>query len=375
MRVLHVIHSLAPGGAEAVLVDLARVAPHAGLEVAVMPLVQADDDRHDRALRALGVPALPLALSSRWDPHAFRRAHIAARQWGPDIVHTHLKHADLVGAFLARRTGAPMVSTLHVMEDVVGLVPRTKRRLAAAARLSVARRTVAVSEAQRRWYLAAFPSADPASVVTVHNGVVDPRGLEPPDAARRRDLRRSFGVPDDAVLVLQVSLLRPGKGHADLLAALPRLPVGAGVHVALAGDGPLRWELEQAARGLGDRVHFLGYRDDVAALLQACDVVVQPSAADALPTALIQALAAGRPIVANEIGGIPEIVTSDVGVLVPPGDIAALAGALGAVVADPQLRTRLGEAARVRYEQHFSAETWVARLRDLYRQVQTEAKR
>lgn len=371
VRVVHLIHSLAPGGAEAVLVDLAAAAPTANLELAVMPLVRVADQRYVRALHALDVPVLSLDLPSRWDPRAFSRSLAGLAAWRPAIVHTHLQHADVVGALAARCLGVPMVSTLHVVHDEPGPVSRIKRWVAAAARLSTAARTISVSDAQRRWYLDAFPRADAGHVVTIHNGIADTR-VRPPDAAATAELRRSLGVPATAVMAVQISILRPGKGHTDLLAAVRMLPTQPAVHVVIVGDGPLRGQLEAQARDVTDRVHFAGFRHDVPAILECCDVVVQPSEFDALPTTLIQALAAGKPVVATAVGGIPEIVTADEGVLVPPRDPSALAAAIAVLAVDPQRRTRLGVSARRRFERCFEARGWAAALRDLYAQVRAE---
>ncbi len=365
VRVVHLIHSLEPGGAEAVLVDLARAAPAAGLELAVMPLVRPRDERYLAALRELDVPVLALDLPSRWDVRAFPRSLTLLREWQPDVVHTHLKHADLVGAVGARTLRLPMVSTLHVVDDGRGAVAGFKRRLAAIGRLTTAARTITVSEAQRRWYLDAFPSAHPDRVVTIHNGIADPgrisAGRPGSDA-----VRRSLGIPGDAVVVAQVGLLREGKGHHDLITALGLLSDIPDLRVLVVGDGPLRRSLELACVPVRERLQFTGYRDDVPALLEAADIVVQPSEFDALPTALIQALAAGLPIVATAVGGIPEIVTPGEGILVPPRNPVALARAIRALAVDRERRAVLGGAARSRFEQGFEATSWAARLRTLY---------
>ena len=396
VRVAHLIHGLAPGGAEALLVDLARAAPAAGFEIAVLPLVRVADDRYVRALRDLGVPVLGLDLPTRWDPRAFGAALRRLRGWRPDVLHTHLKHADLVGAVASRLTRTPQVSTLHVIDDGRTPLLRLKRRLAATARLSTARATIAVSDAQRRWYLSAFPSADPARVLTVPNGVADPRRTADPAArthtsrvggpaaghgpdprrppgtagpsAARAAVRAELGCGDDDVLVVQVAVARPGKGHVTLLEAMRRLG-DLPVRLAVAGDGPLRAELAAGAADLGERVRFLGHRDDVPALLAAADVVAHPSEFEALPTALIEALGAGRPVVSTEVGGIPEVVTPETAVFVPVGDAAALAAALRGLATDPVRRRALGAAARTRFEARFDARVWAGRLADLYADV------
>jgi glycosyltransferase involved in cell wall biosynthesis len=365
MRVCHLIHELGPGGAEHVLVDLARVAPSAGLEMRVLSLMPLAGHRYPQALRDLGVRVESLGLRSRWDPRGPGRALRLLRSDPPDVVHSHMKHADLVAAYAAPRLGLPMVSTLHVIEDAVSPMGRLKRRLGIRARQR-ASATVAVSEAVRSWYLGAF-RVDLAKVVTVPNGVPAPPAVP---EARRTALRAEFGVPEGHLLAATVALFRVGKGHDDLLDAVALLN-GAGVHFLLVGSGPEEARLRERVRseGLTDEVVFAGFRDDVAEVLAACDLVVHPSRADALPTALIHSLAAGVPAVATSVGGIPEIVGEAAGRLVPPGEPKALAAAIEELAGDPGLRRAMGAAARERFSARFDGEAWARRLRGLYQRV------
>lgn len=367
LRVCHLIHRLGPGGAEHVLVDLAR-ASAGGMDMSVVSIMPSEGAEHVRELRDLGVPVHTLDVAGRWDPRGFARAGATVALLRPHVLHSHMKHADLVGARIAGMVGVPLVSTLHLVEDAVTPVGRLKRRLAARARMRAAAHTVTVSDALRRWYLAAF-GADPARVSTVRNGVLPPAALS---EGRRLALRAQAGAGPGTVLVTCVGIMRPGKGHDHLLRAVEHLPEQAGVRLALAGDGPLRERLQRAVASspvLRERVRLLGFRRDVGALLQASDVVVQPSLADALPTSLIHALAAGAPAVASAVGGIPEIVTPATGVLVPPGDVAALGAALLALAEEPGRRRSLGAAARGRFNREFDAHLWAERLRRLYERV------
>ncbi|HEX2698794.1 MAG TPA: glycosyltransferase, partial [Acidimicrobiales bacterium] len=170
LRVCHVIPTLQHGGAEDLLVELAQVAGSAGVDMSVVSLRRTEVTSVLGRLRALDVPVRTLEVGRFWDPRSLWRGVGAIRGLRPDLVHTHMKHADVVGAAAHRRIGIPMVSTLHVIEDGVGPVGATKRWMASRARVWSASRTIAVSEAQRRWYLRAVPS-DPARVVTVRNGV------------------------------------------------------------------------------------------------------------------------------------------------------------------------------------------------------------
>lgn len=370
MRVCHLIHELGPGGAEHVLVDLARVASAAGIEMRVLSLMPLGGHRYPVLLRELGVRVDSLELPFRWDPRGLVRAVRLLRADPPDLLHSHMKHADLVAAYAAPRLGVPMVSTLHLVEDEVGRVDRFKRDLGAWARRRRAARTIAVSDAVRRWYLATL-LADPATVVTIPNGIPAPEAVP---AERRDGLRAEFGVAEGTLMAATVAIFREGKGHDDLLdavALLKDLPV----RFVLAGSGAeeARLRTRVKAEGLAGRVVFAGFREDVAGVLAAADLVVHPSHADALPTALIHALAAGVPAVATLVGGIREIVGADAGVLVPAGEPRALAAAVRDLAGDAGRRRQMGEAARDRFVARFEGSAWARRLAVLYGEVLSEA--
>jgi glycosyltransferase involved in cell wall biosynthesis len=370
LKVVHVIHSLGPGGAEHTLVELARVAPEQNMELAVVSLMPLGSDPFPQRLRELGVGVHELDLASRWDPRALARGRRIIEDLNPDVVHTHLKHADIVGAWAARRLEVPMVSTLHLIEDAPTAVGRAKRLMAAQARLRTADRTIAVSEALREWYLKTF-SADPTDVVHIPNGVAKPG---PTTDASRRAVRRELGVRNDALMAVTVGILRPEKGHAVLLGAAECLSSSIDIQFVVVGDGPERFDLESQARRSGlvpDRVIFGGYREDVAEVLAASDLVVHPSLDDALPTALLHALAAGRPIVASDTGGIPEIVTSEVGILVRPGSTDSLVEGLQQMIGRLPA-SDMREAARIRFAKEYDASIWAGRLRQQYDEVLAE---
>lgn len=370
LSIVHVIHSLGPGGAEHTLVDLAEKAPGQGMDLHVVSLMPLRSHPYPRRLVELGTDVHSLELSSRWDPRGLTRGSRLIESLRPDVVHSHLKHADLVAAWTARRLGIPMVSTLHLIEDAPTAVGRAKRRLAAQARLHTAARTIAVSSALRDWYVAGFP-VDPNRVVRLPNGVARP---ESPPAAQRNTIRSELGIRPDALMGTMVGIMRPDKGHEQLLDAVHLMSADTNLQFAILGDGPLRGELEDQARHLRlgpDRVVFAGFREDVAEVLSASDFVVHPTLDDALPTALLHALAAGRPIVASDTGGIPEIVTPEIGILIPPGNVTALVDGLERMVA-LMPAPEMGSAAQTRFNEEFDSEIWAKRLRRLYEEVLVE---
>ena len=167
-------------------------------------------------------------------------------------------------------------------------------------------------------------------------------------------------------------MIRPGKGHAVAAEAIAHLRERhPGLRLIVAGEGPARADAEQAIEQLDGAGIMLGHRTDVMRLLDASDVLLHPSEADAFPTALIEAMAASVPVVATAVGGIPEIVTDgETGVLVPaPAAVAELTSALEPLVTDVGLRAQMGAAGRARYEQEFTVETWARRTRELYDRV------
>lgn len=369
LRVAHVIHSLGAGGAEGLLVDLATVSCSYGIDLTVIGLSDAEDSRIVPLLEEAG--ALVHGLhAARYDGSAVLRVARILRDERIDLVHTHLKHADLVGGLAARIVGVPAVSTLHLIEDTeASSVVNAKNMVAVAGRWCLSRRVIALSKAQRRWY-AGFRLADQGSVVLIPNGIRQPRPQR-----GRDEVRAELGIPDGAVLALTVSLLRPEKGHATLLDAIRLLGLHGDVVACLAGDGPLLEDIRAEVAAdpvLSSHVRILGFRRDVDDLISAADVVVHPSYRDALPTALISALAAGAPIIASDVGGIPDIVAPDSGRLVPPGDAPALARALTEFATDVAGRAACGQAGMARFSEQFAADVWASRLRALYVDVLRE---
>jgi glycosyltransferase involved in cell wall biosynthesis len=371
LRVCHVIHSLQAGGAEESLAAIGSAAGKAGIEIEVLSLLpNAANDTVER-LSSAGVHVATLGLRTRWDVRALGGALAFLRERSPDVVHTHLKHADIVGSFAASRLGIPQVSTLHVVEDRPRGVARAKRYAGARVRQRGAAITIAVSDAQRDWYLSAL-RGDPHRVVTVRNGVADPKPLTADLYGR---LRETVGARPGELVATMAALMRPGKGHDDLLSLAEAVGPSAGVRFVLAGDGELRRELERRAIAASQRsapVVFAGFRNDVPQLLAASDLVVHPSHADALPTALIHALAAGKPTLAYAVGGVPEIVTPDAGILASVGDRVELSEGLRQLLAS-ETRERLAAGARARYEVEFTLDAWMYRLRRTYQSALSAA--
>jgi glycosyltransferase involved in cell wall biosynthesis len=363
--VAQIIDSLAGGGAAALLVTLAETLEDDDrLRVEVLELDDAPGgDVHRRRLADCGVAVASFPAPRLTTPARFRRLCRHLERQPFDLVHTHLTYANVLGLAAARVIGTPAISSLHNTRRT-GYVWRRHAPEDWALNHLAARLIAvgpAVAEASRRLYrtpIEIVPNAIAASVA-VPSGAVDV-------------VRRELAPDPDAFVLLSVGRLAVAKGMEDLLQAFAevhrRLP---GARLLIAGEGPLRSKIEGLVRSLDleGRVTLLGQRYDVPALLHLADVFVSASHWEGLPLAVLEALRAGRPVVASAAGDTVEVVTPDCGVLVPIGDPQALATSILELASDPARRETLGAAGRRRLEARFGAPAWKNRLVDLYRQV------
>ncbi|MBY0399199.1 glycosyltransferase, partial [Myxococcota bacterium] len=258
-----------------------------------------------------------------------------------DVLHSHEFAMNVFGGVAAVLARVPSVSTIHGKHWITD---RGRRVLAyrILARLGVA--VVAVS-ADLAEYLSSGLGMSRDEIRLVHNGIPMPVGALTPD---RAEARRSIDLPPDGPLVVAVGNLYPVKDHATLLRALAQLPAA---RVAIAGRGDEEENLRRLASELGiaSRVHLLGLRSDVDRILAAADLFVQPSRSEGLPLAILEAMAAGLPVVATRVGGMGEATLEGVtGLLVEPGRPDDLAQALRTLLDDPDRRRQMGAAAQHR---------------------------
>mgnify|MGYP001025035184 CR=1 FL=1 len=369
LRVHALVDSLVPGGAQSLLCELAEVAAEERIELSVAELRAPDGPSLAPRLRAAGVEPTVVGARRLIGAGAARitAAHLAEVR--PDILHTHMGYADYLGGGAALRLGIPWISTVHAMHWERS--PKERLRTSViAARRARADRVITVSAAARRAFLA-DGRVDPEKVVVIPNGIVGD-----PATGTGAGLRVRLGIAADAPVVAMTAPLRHEKGHRAAFAALEIvLGVMPELRVVVIGDGPDRDEIMELARPLGDAAIFLGHRDDVMTVLDAANVLLHTPETDALPTTLIEAAAAGVPVVATDVGGIPEIVDDGVtGVLLPDGAAPIeVAVSLEVLLSLKASTRRMGIAARERFEEIFRAQRWARRLRELYDEVLGEA--
>lgn len=340
-QVLYLLEGLARRGVANVLVcatgsEIARqAAPYA--EVVTLPM------RGDADIALIG------------------RLRRVIRRHGPDLVHLHSRRgADVLGGIAARLAGVPCVLSRRVDN------PESRPWVALKYRLYG--HVITISEGIREVLLGEGLAPDRVSCV---HSAVDPGPWQRP--CDRGAFVHEFGLPGDGPVAAMIAQFIPRKGHRFLLAALPGvLDRHPGLQLLLFGRGPLVPEVEAAiaAQGLSGNVRLAGFRDDLARWMGCLDLVVHPAEMEGLGVSLLQAAAAGVPIIASRAGGMPEVVEDRVnGLLVEPGDVPGLTGAMQRLLGDGGLRAEMGRQGRARIDAEFSPEVMVEGNLEVYRRL------
>ena len=375
VRPLVLISSLAAGGAERVAVSVVcRLARRGHRAVLCTLTSRVDEEQFTRELRQSDVLRHDLGARRLAEPRACVAYLRFLLRSGFNVVHAHGQDAWILAAAIRRVTSVPLVLTRHVLDEPAETWRLSLRRRCALAAARRGDALVAPSSATAE-RLAELAGICSSRIHVIPNGV-DLDRFELRDApTTRADLRRTLGLSGHQPMVLVPAVLRQGKGHDVLLDALPLIQAECPeVRIVLAGGGERETELRE--RSYGSAVTVLGHRTDIPELLAACDVVALPSLAEALPTVLIEAGAARRPVVATRVGGTAEIVEHGVsGLLVPPGDSRALAAAIVTVLNDPAKAHAFGDAGRTVAHYRYSLDAHVDRTLELWSRLARRAGR
>jgi glycosyltransferase involved in cell wall biosynthesis len=298
-----------------------------------------------------GVPVRPVPWRAGLDPRVLPGILAELRAF-PAVVHAHDGHALTLAGAGARLAGRPLVVTRRVQFHL--------RRRGFWTR---ADRVIAVSHAVARVLVADGVAAD--RVTVVHSGIL-------PDETRRTErlgIRATLGLPADATIGASVGALEPGKDHATLVRAAACL---AGAHPTLhwvvAGEGPERVALVRLTGelGLNGRIHLIGHLQEPARLVADADLFIMSSREEGLGTSVLEAMALGIPVASTAAGGIPEMLKDGAGLLVPPGDPAALAAAVARLLTEPAVVSAVAERAAAALRQ-FTAAQMATAVRSVYR--------
>jgi glycosyltransferase involved in cell wall biosynthesis len=304
----------------------------------------------------------------------------------PDVIHTHTAKAGALGRLAAvvfnatrgRKHRSAVIHTFHghVLSGYFGRVGSSLTRIAERGLAAVSDRIIAISPSQHHDLVMKFKVARPDRTLVI------PLGLDLADllvlTPSAPNLRSELGIPHDAVVLGYVGRFVPIKdlptlveGFASAARSHPRL------WLVMAGDGPIRPAVESAVRaaGIQDRVRLLGWCEDLPALYSTMDICGLTSLNEGTPVALIEAMAAARPVVASSVGGVDDLVAHGrTGMLVPPQDPVKLAEVIRRLAEDVDERARMGQAARRNVSERFSPSRLVADIASLYDEVLSEKR-
>jgi len=357
-RFAHLIESDGPGGAERMLASLAAELQTAGSHnVVIAPA--GGEGWLARELSGTGVQVELYHLDrpfspafAKWLTGIFRRHRVT-------LAHSHEFTMAVYGAWAARPAGAAHLFTMHGSRYYAG---RLRRRMALRVACLLSSSVVSVSRSLAR-HLAHDLWIRPSRIVTIPNGVRPP-------VVSQSSLRDELGLASTDQLVVAVGNLYPVKGHRYLLEALAQLTAQyPGLHVAIAGRGELEEQLRSRARDLhvSDRFHLLGLRSDIGNVLAGSDVFVLPSLSEGVPLALLEAMLAGRSVVATAVGDVPIVLDGGrAGLLVPAEDVTALANALSTMLNNSALARRLAMAAQTRATERYTLDAMMEGYLALY---------
>jgi glycosyltransferase involved in cell wall biosynthesis len=358
-----VLHILAPadfGGLESVVLTLARGQLDAGQRVTVAAFVDPTRSDHSfgAALTEAGIPGRTIPLATRAYLEERRRVRDLIRELRPAVVHTHGYRPDVVDSGVSRRMGVPTVTTVHGFTRGAGrariyewIQRRWFRRFDAV---------VVVSEPLRRELIA-------SGVRVQHIHLVRNAWRAPRPPLARAGAREALDLGPRARIAGWVGRLTAEKGPDVMVEALAACNA-RDLALSIVGGGPMEAELRALAekRHVAHRVRWHGIVPDAGRYLTAFDALLMTSWTEGTPIVLLEAMAAGVPIIATAVGGVPDVVSGREAVLVPAGDVAALGRALAEVLEDQDAAAVRCEEARKRLEREFSVEPWVQRYRDVY---------
>ena len=366
MRVMFLSTSMGMGGADKQLLSAAELMHAQGHDVCIVSLTELGPMGLEARSQGIRTESLDMRRGVP-DPRGLIRLIRLVRAWKPDVLHSHMIHANLMARAVRLFARVPvMVSTIHNIYEGGPL-------WMAAYRISnglVDHMTIISEAAADRFVKEGIV---PRELLTCVPNGVDTERFRQVKPGTRESVRSSIGV-NDSFVWLAVGRFEVAKDYPNMLHAFAQVcRRDANVVLLLVGHGSLQQETESLAQslGLGDRIRFLGVRSDVPEVMAAADGYVMSSAWEGMPIALLEAAAAGLPIVATRVGGNHEVVREgESGFLVPPRDSDALGQAMLRLMDQtPERRREMGEHGREHVRVHYGLGRVVERWQDLYRQV------
>jgi len=370
LQILHIQKVAGIAGSENHLLTVLPQLRQYGYEPTMLVLADSEDrpESFIEKMQGAGIPTKVMSMWGDLDPLLLPRLVRFIRQDNYNIVHTHLLHADLYGTLAARMVGVKFVISTRHNDDTFRQLYPLRKCLAWVTRYTD--RVICISDRVRDF--SEKVEETPRDKITVIHYGVNP-SLIVGDASWRQQL----GWGDDVPVLGIVARLTEQKGHTTVLKAMPKvLQQFPKTRLVVVGDGKLRAQLHQEAvqLGISDNIHFLGYRENAAAMMSGFDLFVHPSRWEGFGLVFLEAMAASLPIVATQVSAIPEIVRhGETGLLVPVDDVPALSRAICTLLADRCLAQRMGQAGYCQLEKHFTVSVMVDRTCAVYQSLLSHA--
>ncbi|MGA3128966.1 MAG: glycosyltransferase [Candidatus Korobacteraceae bacterium] len=367
IKVVRLITGLEVGGAELGLLDSLRHFDRKRFDFVVGCLY--NNGSVGRQIEELGVPVFDMRMRSFGDPMGLLRLWQFLKTQKPDILHTHLFRANTWGRLLGAGLGIPIIISSEHSLTRDAIEGRRRTRMLSAIDTCTARccdKIIAVSEATKKYLI---ENSIPGEKIEVLLNAVDTRQFAPDSTGEA--IRDEFGLGSGAVITI-VARLHRYKNHALLIEAFSRLLAQwKDAKLLIVGGGLLESSLRAQAEAMAPgAVTFAGERNDISEIMAASDVVVLCSECETFGRVLVEAMAAGKPVIGTAVDGIPEVIADgQTGILVPPGDCFALTEAMAKLLAERELAASMGRAGRARAYELFDIRKSVGRLQEIYAEL------
>lgn len=365
-RVAIVIDSLQTGGAQKLITAFTSQASAYGIEPVIISLRKSRSTAIIDAIQSHGAKVFTVTAGSlfslsrlRWLVQFFRDARI-------DIVHGHLLYANILASVAGSIAGIPVVCTLHSTHTERGWRLHLLKALEDVCLRKFATRILAVGQEVASAHQDRYPGR---VVDVIPNGIPEPDVV--PNQTRER-LRNELAGDKSDLIIISVGRFEPSKGYHDMVDAFKLLQrKNRKLKLLMVGSGSLHESIRSQVEtlDLGQSVILAGERHDIPQLLASSDIFVSSSHREGLPLSLLEAMMASLPIVATSVGDVPNVVTEEMGIVVPPRQPEELAAALEELATSPERRREMGRAAKDRARQEYSLDVWMQRYVRLYSDV------
>ncbi len=367
-KIIWMIDSLGHGGAERLTLAILERFDRKRFDLRVCALQERGGNPVAKDLQNAGIPVDLLNIPTLRHPANLFKITSYLRRHQPQLIHTQLEFSIILGSLAAKLMGIPCVSTLHTLDNPQERRAYWRYRVTLAALKYLCNRSIGVSETTRLHHLrdGQIPSE---KIITLYNGI-DLSVYKNPTPKARLKKRKELGLSPHSIVAVTVAVLREPKGIQFMLQAMTQLrETHPSLQYLIVGDGEHGPTLKEMTRNLNleGQVIFAGQRTDIPEILPVGDFFVLPTLTEALPTVLMEAMAAHKAIIASKVGGVPEMIQDGVnGRLLPPGDVSALVTACAQLADDSALRNAWGSAGHAICQEKFNIERQILALEHLY---------